>query len=72
MQQNTDTEKDLQLRELDAMCVNESHLQHKWYHNLKLLNCRSFIWHRVRKSRSSKLVFAYRKCFVCSRFICME
>src|SRR5690606_36506047 len=26
MQQNTDTEKDLQLRELDAMCVNESRL----------------------------------------------
>ena len=37
MQQNTDTEKDLQLRELDAMCVNESYLQHKWYHNLKYL-----------------------------------
>ena len=37
MQQNTDTEKDLQLRELDAMCVNESNLEHKWYHNLKYL-----------------------------------
>ncbi len=37
MQQNTDTEKDLQLRELDAMCVNESYLHHKWYHNLKYL-----------------------------------
>lgn len=37
MQQIKDTEKDLQLRELDAMCVNESHLQHKWYHNLKYL-----------------------------------
>ena len=35
MQQNTDT--DIQLRELDAMCVNESRLQHKWYHNLKYL-----------------------------------
>ena len=35
MQQNTDT--DLQLRELDAMCVNESNLEHKWYHNLKYL-----------------------------------
>ncbi|MET6999885.1 DUF6691 family protein [Chitinophaga defluvii] len=32
-----DTEKDLQLRELDSMCVNESRLQHKWYHNLKYL-----------------------------------
>jgi len=37
MQQNTDKEKDLKLRELDAMCVNESHLEHKWYHNLKYL-----------------------------------
>lgn len=37
MQQNTETEKDLQLRELDAMCVNESQLKHKWYYNLKYL-----------------------------------
>ncbi|RZF57924.1 DUF6691 family protein [Sphingobacterium corticibacterium] len=37
MQQNIDTEKDLQLREFDAMCVNESRLGHKWYHNLKYL-----------------------------------
>ena len=37
MQQNTDIDKDLQLRELDAMCVNESRLEHKWYHNLKYL-----------------------------------
>ena len=35
MQQNIDTERDLNLRELDAMCVNESHLKHKWLHNLK-------------------------------------
>ena len=26
---------DLEIRSLDAQCVNESHLQHKWYHNLK-------------------------------------
>lgn len=40
MQQNiidTDKDLDLQLRELDAICVNESQLQHKWYHNLKYL-----------------------------------
>ncbi len=37
MQQNTDTEKDIQSRELDAMCVNESRLEHKWYHNIKYL-----------------------------------
>ncbi len=28
-------EQDLLLREQDAMCVNESKLTHKWYHNLK-------------------------------------
>lgn len=33
----TDKEKDLAARSLDAMCVNESELQHKWYHNLKYL-----------------------------------
>lgn len=32
-QENTD----FQTRSLDAMCVNESHLAHKWYHNLKYL-----------------------------------
>lgn len=26
---------DLEKRELDAMCVNESKLEHKWYHNIK-------------------------------------
>ena len=26
---------DFEVRSLDAMCVNESQLQHKWYHNLK-------------------------------------
>jgi len=29
--------KDLDQRSLDAMCVNESQLQHKWYFNLKYL-----------------------------------
>lgn len=43
MQQNIETvlEKetsaDFDLRSLDAMCVNESKLEHKWYHNLKYL-----------------------------------
>jgi uncharacterized membrane protein YedE/YeeE len=26
---------DYEVRSLDAMCVNESQLQHRWYHNLK-------------------------------------
>lgn len=29
--------KDLDQRSLDAMCVNESKLTHKWYHNFKYL-----------------------------------
>lgn len=28
---------DYEVRSLDTMCVNESLLQHKWYHNLKYL-----------------------------------
>lgn len=28
---------DYEVRSLDAMCVNESQLQHKWYHSLKYL-----------------------------------
>jgi len=34
---NTEESKDFEVRSLDAMCVNESHLQHKWYHNLKYM-----------------------------------
>ncbi|SHN34056.1 DUF6691 family protein [Chitinophaga sp. CF418] len=35
MKQNTSMEKDLEIRSQDAMCVNESQLSHKWYHNIK-------------------------------------
>jgi len=35
MQQNNNT--DFEVRSLDAMCVNESHLEHRWYHNIKYL-----------------------------------
>ena len=28
---------DFEVRSLDAMCVNESQITHKWYHNLKYL-----------------------------------
>lgn len=34
----TDTnilDKDAEIRHLDAVCVNESQLEHKWWHNLK-------------------------------------
>lgn len=38
IQQTTTTEEqDLKIRSLDTMCVNESHLTHKWYHNIKYL-----------------------------------
>jgi uncharacterized membrane protein YedE/YeeE len=32
-QENTEFE----VRSLDAMCVNESQMEHKWYHNIKYL-----------------------------------
>lgn len=35
MQQDNNT--DFEIRSLDAMCVNDSHLAHKWYHNVKYL-----------------------------------
>lgn len=37
MTNNNQVSQDLQQRELDAICVNESQLEHKWYHNLKYL-----------------------------------
>lgn len=35
MQISTETNTDFEVRSLDAMCVNESQLTHKWYHNIK-------------------------------------
>ncbi|PSK93163.1 DUF6691 family protein [Taibaiella chishuiensis] len=35
MQQPVNT--DFEVRSLDALCVNESRLQHRWYHQLKYL-----------------------------------
>ena len=35
MQKNNNT--DFEVRSLDAICVNESHLEHRWYHNIKYL-----------------------------------
>ena len=37
MKQNIDKTDDLDQRFLDTMCVNESRLEHRWYHNLKYL-----------------------------------
>jgi len=37
MQENINQNSDLETRSLDAICVNESHLEHKWYHKLKYL-----------------------------------
>lgn len=37
MQKNTDRNTDFEVRSLDAMCVNESRLPQKWYHNFKYL-----------------------------------
>lgn len=32
-----DNNTDFEVRSLDAICVNESHLEHSWYHNIKYL-----------------------------------
>lgn len=37
MIQVTEANTDFEVRSLDTICVNESHLQHRWYHNLKYL-----------------------------------
>ena len=37
MQQQVELNTDFEVRSLDSICVNESHLQHKWYHNIKYL-----------------------------------
>lgn len=34
---NSQLSTEKEVRELDAMCVNESRLEHRWYHNLKYL-----------------------------------
>ena len=35
--QQTQHNKDMDIRSMDAMCVNESRLEHTWYHNLKYI-----------------------------------
>lgn len=35
--QQTQHNKDMDIRSMDAMCVNESRLKHTWYHNLKYI-----------------------------------
>lgn len=37
MQSNIETNTDFEVRSLDTICINESQLTHKWYHNLKYL-----------------------------------
>lgn len=36
-QTTADTNTDFEVRSLDAMCVNESQMEHKWYHKIKYL-----------------------------------
>jgi len=34
---NLDKNTDFETRSLDTICINESQLEHKWYHNIKYL-----------------------------------
>jgi uncharacterized membrane protein YedE/YeeE len=33
----TETNTDFEVRSLDTICINESHIEHKWYHNIKYI-----------------------------------
>lgn len=35
--QQIETDTEFEVRSLDAICINESRLEHKWHHNLKYL-----------------------------------
>lgn len=37
MQENQETTQEHEIRAMDAICINESHLQHQWYHHIKYL-----------------------------------
>ena len=37
MKTTTEKDTDFEVRSLDSMCVNESQLTHKWYHNIKYM-----------------------------------
>lgn len=37
MQKHIDENTDFEVRSLDAICINESQLEHNWYHQLKYL-----------------------------------
>ncbi|MFT3683104.1 MAG: YeeE/YedE thiosulfate transporter family protein [Ferruginibacter sp.] len=37
MKEITETNTDFEVRSLDTICINESTLEHKWYHNIKYL-----------------------------------
>ena len=34
---NLETNTDFEVRSLDAMCINDSKIEHKWYHDIKYL-----------------------------------
>ncbi|MFI5218393.1 MAG: DUF6691 family protein [Bacteroidia bacterium] len=37
MENQIETNTDFEVRSLDTICINESQLEHKWYHNLQYL-----------------------------------
>ena len=66
----TDTEfSEKAIRSLDAVCVNESELQHKWYHNLKYLIVG--ILFGIILSPKRLLGLGYMKCSTSNLSICM-
>jgi hypothetical protein len=47
---NIDQNTDFETRSLDTICINESHLEHKWYHNIKYLIVGFIVRHCIKKA----------------------
>jgi hypothetical protein len=66
---NIDQNTDFETRSLDTICINESHLEHKWYHNIKYL-IRFIVRHCIHQSRNYQLV-PHSRNVPFSTFTCM-
>jgi uncharacterized membrane protein YedE/YeeE len=80
-----ETNTDFEVRSLDAMCVNESQIEHKWYHKIKYLvvgiafgiifiKAEIISWFRIQemfKLQSFSYVRSYRKCSAGGNHLCL-
>jgi hypothetical protein len=67
---NIDQNTDFETRSLDTICINESHLEHKWYHNIKYLIV-GLLFGIVFIKAEISVGSAFKKCSVFNPFTCM-